>query len=271
MKIYIMTDLEGVAGVIDRENHCLFGSRYYETGKELLTKEVNAAIEGFYEAGANEILVGDGHGSGAINPILLDPRVELIRGFPDPWPFGLDDSFDALACIGQHAKACTEYAHLAHTGSHHVIDCTINGVSVGEFGKLAMCATSLGVRFIFGSGDEAFTKEAKSLIKGIETVSVKRGLKAGTGEDCTFEEYKDRNIAAIHVHPEKARSLIKQGANKALNKFSTDRNLFEFIDMKPPYKMVTKFRPAAGKQGFIQIKEHPDSIIKMLNSEGKLI
>lgn len=83
MKIYIMTDMEGVAGVIDRENYVMFESRYYELGKELLTKEVNAAIEGFFEAGAREILVADGHGSGAINQLLLDPRVDLIRGFPE--------------------------------------------------------------------------------------------------------------------------------------------------------------------------------------------
>ncbi|NMB98318.1 MAG: M55 family metallopeptidase [Clostridiaceae bacterium] len=271
MKIYIMTDMEGVAGVIDRQNYTLFDSRYYELGKELLTKEVNAAIEGFFEAGANEILVADGHGYGAINQLLLDPRVELIRGFPDPWPFGLDASFDAVAWVGQHAKASTPYAHLAHTGSHHVIDSSINGVSVGEFGQLAMCAASLGVRSIFGAGDKAFTKEAEALIKGIVTVAVKRGIKAGTGEECTFEEYKDRNIAAIHLHPEKARQLIREGAKKALSKFKADREAFELLDIKPPYKMITKYRPAGGKQGFTEIKEHPDSIIKMMNTKGRIM
>jgi len=239
MKIFIMTDIEGV--------------------------------EGFFEAGADEILVADGHGSGAINQILLDPRVELVRGFPDPWPFALQQSFDAIAWVGQHAKASSQYAHIPHTGSHHVIDCTINEVSVGEFGQLAMCAASMGVRSILGVGDEAFTKEAKSLVKGIETVSVKRGLKMGTGEECTFEEYKDRNIAAIHLHPEKARSLIKKYAKKALNRFKVDKESFELVEIKPPYKMVTKFRTAGGKQGFIEIKEHPDDIIKMLNSKGRII
>lgn len=37
MKIYIMTDLEGVAGVLDFENWCEPSSRYYEAAKELLT------------------------------------------------------------------------------------------------------------------------------------------------------------------------------------------------------------------------------------------
>ncbi|HHV96987.1 MAG TPA: M55 family metallopeptidase [Clostridiaceae bacterium] len=271
MRIYLMTDLEGVAGVMDRQNYVLFDSRYYELSKELLTEEVNAAIEGFFEAGAGYILVADGHGYGGINQLLLDPRVELIRGFPDPWPFGLDASFDAIAWVGQHAKASTPYAHIPHTGSHHVIDCTINGISVGEFGQLAMCAASLGVRAIFGSGDEAFTKEAKALIKGIETVSVKRGLTPGTGEECTFEEYKDRNTAAIHLHPKKARELIREGARKALIKFKENKEAFQLLDIKPPYKMITRYRPAGGKRGFTEVKEHPDDIIKMLNSKGIIL
>ena len=194
-----------------------------------------------------------------------------MKGFPDPWPFALDKSYDAIAFIGQHAKASTPYAHIPHTGSHHVIDCTINEVSVGEFHQLAMCGAFLGIRSIFGSGDEAFTKEAEDSVKGIITVSVKRGLMAETGEECTFEEYKDRNIAATHLHPEKARYLIKEGAKKSLSKFYADRNSFELIKIKPPYKMVTKYRPAGGKHGFIEIKEHRDDIIKMLNSKGKII
>ena len=59
MRIFLMTDLEGVAGVLDSGNWCLWNSRYYEAGKELLTRKVNAAIEGFMSAGATEFLVAD--------------------------------------------------------------------------------------------------------------------------------------------------------------------------------------------------------------------
>ena len=71
MRIYIMTDQEGVAGVIDSDDYCAPDRRYYETARELLTLEVNAAIEGAIEAGATEFLVVDGHGHGSINPQLL--------------------------------------------------------------------------------------------------------------------------------------------------------------------------------------------------------
>ena len=60
-----MTDLEGVAGVLNFENWCSDGGgRHYEKAQRLLTEEVNAAADGFFEGGAEEILVVDGHGYG---------------------------------------------------------------------------------------------------------------------------------------------------------------------------------------------------------------
>lgn len=271
MKIFIMTDMEGAAGVVNRQDWVFEDSQYYEKGRELLTMEVNAAIEGFFEAGADVIYVADGHGGGAVNLSLLDSRVYYVNGFPDPWPFTLDKSFDAVAWVGQHAKAGTSFAHICHTGCQNVIDCTINGVSVGEFGQLAMCAASLGIKSIFGSGDEAFTKEAKALIEGIETVSVKRGLMPGTGDDCTFEEYRNRNIAAVHLHPEKARIFIKNGSKKALERLINYNDTFQLIELKPPFKMITKYRPSDGRHGYTEIKEHPEDVIEMLNSKGSVI
>lgn len=204
-----MTDMEGCAGIINRADWVLNDSKYYEEGKILLTEEVNAAVDGLFSAGATEILVADGHGYGAINLMKLDPRVRLQRGFPDPWPFGLDETFDCMCHIGQHAKASTEKAHICHTGNHYVIDRAINGVSVGEFGEMVYCAEELKVTPIFASGDLAFTKEAQDLVEGIVTVSVKEGLMTGKGLDKTFEETINRNIAAIHFHPLKARELIR--------------------------------------------------------------
>ena len=84
MKVYVMTDMEGVAGVIDSPNYCFPESRYYERGCELTTLEVNAAIEGALAAGATDIFVTDGHGHGAITPMLLHPEARLLKGRPRP-------------------------------------------------------------------------------------------------------------------------------------------------------------------------------------------
>lgn len=68
MKIYIMTDLEGTAGVVDFESQTYPSGKYFEIAKGLATEEVNSACEGAFEAGIEEIFVVDGHGSGGIIP-----------------------------------------------------------------------------------------------------------------------------------------------------------------------------------------------------------
>lgn len=264
MKIYIMTDLEGVAGVLNFDDWCTPESRYYETAKELLTKEVNAAVNGFFEGGADEIVVADGHGHGGINPVLLDSRVMLMRGWPELYPFGLDESFDATAWIGQHAKSGTEFAHIAHTGSFSVLDYSINGVSIGEFGQIALCGMELGVRPIFGSGDRAFTEEAKALFPGIETVAVKHGRTPGTGDECTAEEYGKRNLAAVHFSPEKAREMIYEGALRSVGLL--DRESLVSPDLKPLYEVVTSIRARDGQPARSSTFTHPSSISGALNA-----
>ncbi len=264
MKIYIMTDLEGVAGVLDSEHWCDPGAPYYELAKEMLTMEVNAAIEGFSAAGAGEFLVADGHGCGAINPLLLDSRAELLRGFSNGYPYELDRTFDAIAWIGQHAMSRTPYAHLPHTGSMRKLEYSINGVAVGEFGQLSMCASELGVRSIFGSGDLAFCKEAKALVSGIETVAVKRGITPGSGDECDTEQYAKRNTAAIHLHPARARELIRKGSERAIQRFHMES--FGLIPLKAPFEMIKEFREFDGQPRMMIKGSHPSSVIEMLRT-----
>lgn len=250
MKIYLMTDLEGVAGVLNRNDWVHMSSPYYEKAKMLLTLEVNAAIEGFFRAGATEVLVSDGHGAGGIQPELLDSRCLLLRGYATGYPCGLTKEFDCVAWVGQHAKAGTPYAHIAHTGNHYVIDLSINGISLGELGELAMSAGVLGVKPILATGDLAMCHEARNLLPGIETVSVKEGLTPGRGDECTFEEYNSRNIAAIHKSPEKARQMIKEGAYKALTRFKEDPASFSDLKTAAPYEKIVVYRPGDGKPGY---------------------
>jgi len=50
MKIHIMTDMEGCAGILDADNYISPSGRYYEQGCELATLEANAAVEGALKA-----------------------------------------------------------------------------------------------------------------------------------------------------------------------------------------------------------------------------
>ncbi|HNS32310.1 MAG TPA: M55 family metallopeptidase [bacterium] len=267
MKIFIMTDLEGVAGVITYEGWANGNARYFQQSRTLLAMEVNAAVDGFISAGATDIVVADGHGGngfGGVDFLSLDKRVRFQRGWPrGPYPLGLDRSIDAVAVVGQHAKAGTEYAHIAHTQSFKLLDLSINGLSIGEFGQVTLCAGELDIPVIFGSGDRAFCKEAAELVPGIETVVVKEGMTSGSGEECTAEEYGTRNNAAVHLHPEVARQLIREGAGKALNRFRKEK--FGVVKLQPPYELVYTFRADGTNPQKKMVKTHPDSIIGVFN------
>ena len=267
MKIFLMTDLEGVAGVITYQGWANAGGRYFEESRALLAMEANAAVEGFFEAGAKEIVVADGHGGngfGGVKASLLDRRARFQRGWPPgPYPMGIDESFDAVAFVGQHAKAGSEYAHIPHTQSFAILDLSVNGVSIGEFGQVALCAGELGIPVIFGSGDRAFTMEAEKLVPGIETVAVKEGLTPGSGNECAPEAYGRRNNAAVHLHPEAARELIRDGARKALRRSKSEK--FGIVRLTPPFEWVCLFRADGDIPQKKVVKTHPSSVIGAMN------
>jgi D-amino peptidase len=262
VRIFMMTDQEGVAGVVDWD----WADANVDQARRLLTLEANAAAEGFFEAGATSILVVDGHGLGGIDPELLDERVEFLRGWGrrPPWPLHLDEGFDFLVFVGQHAKAGTEYGHLTHTQGVGYVDLAINGVSIGEFGQLAMCASELGIRTIFGAGDLAFTKEAEALVPGIETVWVKRGLSPGRGDELDEAAYRVKNRGAIHRSVGLARRLIREGAARALTRAASEP--FGILPLSPPFERLARFRPSAERPYHTVAREtHPTSVIAAMN------
>ena len=264
MKVYIMTDLEGVAGVLDADDWIFPASRYYEEAKRLLTAEVNAAVKGFFDAGATQIIVQDGHGHGGINQSLLDSRVEYQRGWNGPYPFGLEVGYDVCAWVGQHAMSRTEFAHLPHTGSFDVFETKINDIPVGEFTKVAWCALEYDCVPILACGDKAFAAEAKRFFPTIETVAVKRGVIPGAGDKCDPSAYKTRNAAAVHLHPARACALIEAGARNALSRYIENPKNFAALPPPPPYRLERYKRTGAGPEKKFEAS-HPDSITALLN------
>ena len=264
MRIYLMTDLEGVAGVQNFQSWTSPGCPYYDLARQLLTQEVNAAVDGFFAGGATSILVADGHGPGAVDVLDLDPRVEYMRGWPESWPLGLEEGgYDCLAFVGQHAKSRTACSNMAHTQGCRYLELSINGKAIGEFGQMTLCASQLGVRAIFASGERALTLEAEDLVPGIETVSVKRGTKPGRGDECSELEYRARNGSAIHQHPTKARSLIRAGALRAVLRAREED--FGIVPLEPPFRRVYVQRQTEETpQRLYAIDEHPDDICALM-------
>lgn len=266
-----MTDLEGVAGVLDVNNWLTPEGRYYETAKKLLTGEVNAAIEGFSSKGFTEFVVNDGHGEGAIDIELLDNRAKLAYGCGSSdkdtscWPLGIDESFDAAAVIGQHAKSGTSKAHLPHTQWWHYLDIAINGLSVGEFGQFALVAGEYNVPTIFASGDKAFCLEAEKLCSGIITATVKEGVVDGSGDSLITEQYMLSHQGAMHLHSQKAQDLIYKGAQEATRNYIKKRDSCKPLKMDGPYRVICKFRPFRDMSAMIIEVKGKDSIADVFN------
>jgi len=215
-----MTDLEGVAGVTQFENRQADTLDNHETRqrmRRLLTGEVNAAVEGFFEGGATEVVVNDGHGAGyTIDFERLDPRAQIIHGLERPvWLPCLDETCAATALVGAHAKACSPPATNYHTMSCSVKDWSINGVSIGEMGLQALIAGHFGVPMVFVSGEELACREIEALVPGIKTAAVKRGLS---------------RKSAVSWTSEKARAMIRAAARDSVALISSVKPL----RMDPP-------------------------------------
>lgn len=190
MIVWICTDMEGLAGVTswDQCSHPDDASPEYLHGRAQLTADANAAIAGCFDAGATEVRVLDGHGRNQNRGFIedmLDPRarrVWIASRDPLRWE-GLDASVNAVAMIGQHARAGTPGAFLDHTQSSRVI-CRylINGCEHGEIGQMALYAGAMGIPLVYVSGDEAACAEAAALFPHVVTTATKRGLTWDTCE-----------------------------------------------------------------------------------------
>jgi D-amino peptidase len=206
VKVYLMTDLEGVAGVWkweERDDQSSENFEYRMRARRLLTAEVNAAVCGFFDGGATEVIVNDGHGAGyTIDVERLDERVTIVHGRERPfWLPGLDETCAATALVGAHAKACTPRGNLCHSMNRTIRNYSFNGISHGEIGMQAMIAGHYGVPMVFLSGDLHACKEVEGFIPGIVTAAVKEGLS---------------ELAAAALSPKRACALIHEKAKASM-------------------------------------------------------
>ena len=64
MRVLIMADMEGVSGIVTRQQVNGSPDPMYQEGRRLYTEEINAAVRGAKAAGATEIVAVDCHGAG---------------------------------------------------------------------------------------------------------------------------------------------------------------------------------------------------------------
>jgi D-amino peptidase len=224
LKVFISADMEGIGGVSTWDVQAFAKGREYEQFRRLMTQEVNAAVQGAFDAGATEVLVADSHGDEQnIDVELLDRRASLIRAWPRPLGMmqGIDASFGAVIFIGYHAREGRANAVLAHTMTGEEV-IKLNGVEVPEAGFNAAIAGDFGVPVVFLSGDQTICEDAKQLFGPIETVAVKQPI--------GFH-------SATMMHPEKAQALIREGVKRAVER----RKELKPYQVSHPVKVEDRF------------------------------
>ena len=177
MKILIATDMEGITGVTTWDQ-VTPGHAEYARFRKLMTGDVNAAIRGACDAGADEMIVADGHWNGS-NILIeeLDPRARLNTGSPSPFSMmqGIDESIDGVMFVGYHARNGSPNAILDHTwSSRTVANVWLNDILTGEYGLNAAVAGHFGVPVIMVSGDQTACAQVTELLGDVETAVVKQ-------------------------------------------------------------------------------------------------
>jgi D-amino peptidase len=197
MRIYIHTDMEGLAGVDTIEILQRNDPRRREADEALMA-DLNAAVAGAFEGGATHVTVLDSHGGGG-NFILelLDRRAENDPKTNRKWWGKLDAGFDGTFFIGAHAMAGTQNGFLDHTqSSMSWYNYKVNGRRMGELAQWAMVAGHFGVPMLMVSGDEAACVEARQFFAPLETATVKRGVGRNRAELVPVKEARERIRAA---------------------------------------------------------------------------
>jgi D-amino peptidase len=240
MKVYVVCDLEGTAGVVHHRQQCQWDEKnewyapFLHQARRLATGELNATVQGALDGGATEVWAWDGHGGfpGGIDFELLHPECQLVMAAGEGGPPGIDRSFDALMMVGLHGMRGAPWGRLAHSFHKGIIGIWVNGTKWGEIAANAWEAGRHGVPVAFLAGDRSAAEEVTALIEGVETATVKRGL--------------DRRPAFLEqsptlcLAPAKAREIIRDGAERSVANVSR----IPPYRMAPPYIVCTEFESA---------------------------
>lgn len=240
-RIYISADLEGVSGVVHGE-HTRRDGREHDYARRLMTAEVNAAIEGALEAGAQEIVVNDSHGTMRnLLPDLLHQKALLITGSPKPMSMmeGIQDGpYTCAMLVGYHSRM-NQPGVLSHTYSGVVVrDVRLNGMLMGEIGINAALAGSFGVPVTLVTGDDRACEEAVQQLPGVITAAVKQA--------------RGRYVARC-LHPQVACNLIREKAKDAVNASTRPLILPEPVTLELSFMNVGQAEAAGGLPGVEQV------------------
>ncbi len=175
IRVLISADMEGITGVTCPDDVKPGGARWGYF-RQLMAADVNAAVEGFFAAEAESVVVNDAHASKRNVPIeALDERGSLISGTHKRLGMmeGIDAGVDAVAFIGYHTGAGRQGV-LSHTYiGTTILDVQINGEPANEGRMNALLAAEHGVPVVLITGDDLTCEDAATWAPGAQRVAVK--------------------------------------------------------------------------------------------------
>ncbi|GGU23928.1 M55 family metallopeptidase [Streptomyces lavendofoliae] len=176
MKILVSADMEGATGVTWPAD-VLPGTPQWERCRSMFTSDVDAAVRGFFEGGADEVLINEAHWT-MRNLLLerLDERVEMITGRHKTLSMveGVQHGdVDGIAFVGYHTGAGSEGV-LAHTYlANSITGVWLNGVRASEGMLNAHVVAEYGVPVILVTGDDLTCEDALAYAPEARKVAVK--------------------------------------------------------------------------------------------------
>jgi D-amino peptidase len=260
MQVFISTDIEGISGVVDLIQIRADG-RDYERARKYFMADVNAAVQGALDAGAERVVVCDNH-SAMVNTVYEDlhEAAEVVMGGPlapgAPLVMReLTSDFDVVLLVGYHAAAHYPGGILSHsyTFPANFWEIQINGMGVGETEIGAALAGAIGVPCGMVSGDNVTIDQARAFLPDAEMVIVKWAI--------------DR-MAARCLSLTRSTALIREGARRAVERAQNGE--FEPWTFEPPItmKLTCGDYGAAGRFATVPGTERIDNRVVSFTSDS---
>ena len=212
-RLYISADMEGTAAVASWTQVDPANTTEYPQYRRLMSLEVRAAIDGARAAGVGEVLVNDSHSS--MRNVLWDEMpdgVRMIYGNRKPLSMAegvAAGAFDAAFFTGYHAAVGTRDGVLDHTyTSETLYETRVNGKPCSEAMLNAGVLGLAGIPVVLVTGDRATVEQTQAEMPWITGVVVKDSI---------------GRFAVNSVSPERARALIREGAQRAIERLADAR------------------------------------------------
>ncbi|PLW72692.1 peptide ABC transporter substrate-binding protein, partial [Streptomyces sp. DJ] len=203
MKILLSADMEGATGVTWPAD-VLPGTEQWQRCRAFFTSDVNAAIAGLLDGGADEVLVNEAHWT-MRNLLLeqLDERARMLTGRHKDLSMveGIQHGdVDGVAFVGYHTGAGTEGV-LAHTYlANSITGVWVDGEPASEGRLNSLVAAEYGVPVVLVTGDDRTCADARTWAPRAVGVAVK--------------DYVSR-YAAVCRPPARTAADIRAGAKAA--------------------------------------------------------